>query len=175
MVDPETKAIQRLINAFEATTLPRDQWTHTAHLTVALWYLTKYALPTAVQQIREGIQRYNTAVGIRLTPNSGYHETITLFWIQVICCYVTAQGITGFTPDVITQLMERYGDPQLPFRYYSRDRLLSWDARINWIEPDLQALAPNNTQTTPIMKQPSGQSSTVPQSGSHASPEQHDR
>ena len=28
----------------------------------------------------------------------------------------------------------------LPFRYYTRSRLMSLEARINWVEPDLKSL-----------------------------------
>jgi hypothetical protein len=74
--------IDRLLRAFEACTLPRSQWNHAAHLTVALWYLVRYSPSEAIQRIRSGIQRYNAAAGIVTTNNSGYHETLTLFWIH---------------------------------------------------------------------------------------------
>ena len=28
---------------------------------------------------------------------------------------------------------------QLKFQYYSRDLLMSWEARNNWVEPDLKS------------------------------------
>jgi hypothetical protein len=76
--------IKILIREFDACTLSRHQWEHQAHLTVALWYLTHYSQPKATNYIRNGIQRYNLAQGIKTTKDSGYHETITLFWIQTL-------------------------------------------------------------------------------------------
>jgi hypothetical protein len=38
---PESEIVN-FVRAFEEQTLPRSQWTHTAHLIVALWYLVQY-------------------------------------------------------------------------------------------------------------------------------------
>jgi hypothetical protein len=38
------------------------------------------------------------------------------------------------------ELINRYGDKLLPFKYYSRDSLMSKTARLEWIEPDLTPL-----------------------------------
>jgi hypothetical protein len=37
-------------------------------------------------------------------------------------------------------LIDGLGARDLPFRYYSRERLLSTAARLAWLEPDLAAL-----------------------------------
>jgi hypothetical protein len=83
MLYSSEEEIRSLVEAFEACTLPRDCWTHTAHLTVGLWYLIQDS-SNAAYFIRQGIQRYNAAHSIESTPNRGYHETITLFWIRLI-------------------------------------------------------------------------------------------
>jgi hypothetical protein len=38
-----TAEIEALVREFETCTLPRPQWTHNAHLTVALWYLLNHS------------------------------------------------------------------------------------------------------------------------------------
>jgi hypothetical protein len=43
-------------------------------------------------------------------------------------------------PETTNALIHYYGDPALPFKYYSRDRLMSGEARTIWVEPDLQNL-----------------------------------
>lgn len=35
--------IKNIVRAFEDCTLPRSEWTHHAHLTIALWYLTHFS------------------------------------------------------------------------------------------------------------------------------------
>ena len=131
--------IKKVVEAFERRTLPRAQWTHAAHLTIAFWYLVCYPLPEAAEKIRAGIQRYNEAQGIKQTKDGGYHETITLFWIRLVRHYLTTATLEGHLVVLLNEMLRRYGR-QLPFEYYSRDRLLSWEARQHWLEPDLKAL-----------------------------------
>lgn len=132
--------IEALVAAFESCTLPRSCWTHTAHLTLALWYLVHHKPSQAIDCMREGIQRYNAAMGIQQTKNSGYHETITLFWLWIGLWYLAEQRISALALDEVNQFIQRCSDPQLPLHYYSRDRLMSWEARTDWVEPDLQPL-----------------------------------
>ncbi len=131
--------IKKVVEAFERRTLPRAQWTHATHLTIAFWYLVCYPLPEAAEKIRQGIQHYNEAQGIKQTKDGGYHETITLFWIRLVRHYLTTATLEGHLVILLNEMLRRYGR-QLPFEYYSRDRLLSWEARQNWMEPDLKAL-----------------------------------
>jgi hypothetical protein len=132
--------IDRLLRAFEACTLPRSQWTHAAHLTVALWYLIRYSPSEAIQRICSGIQRYNAATGIVITKNSGYHETLTLFWIHFVRHHLKVKGSLDSLFRCANELIETLGDRSLPFSYYSRNALMSWEARNHWIEPDLRPL-----------------------------------
>lgn len=132
--------IENLIRAFNNCTLPRGEWTHQAHLIVALWYLAHHSQPEATNFIRNGIQRYNSAVGIKNTKDSGYHETITLFWVQMVEQYRRAEGENRSIAEMANSIVDRCGDPSLPLQYYSRDRLMSADARMRWLEPDLKPL-----------------------------------
>ena len=128
--------VEALIQAFESCTLPRSQWNHAAHLTVAFWYLVKLPPSEANDRIRQGIQTYNQAAGILTTKGSGYHETLTQFWIQIVSEFITAHAIQEVTPESVQQLLEECGNPQLPLDYYSYDRLFSKAARFGWVEPD---------------------------------------
>jgi hypothetical protein len=130
--------IEYLIREFEAGTLPKGQWTHTAHLTVACWYLICYPVPEATRRIREGIQNYNSAVGVIMTRDGGYHETMTLLWIRLIRHYLSTAALERPLACLINDLLERFADKRTPFEYYSRECLLSWEARTSWVEPDLK-------------------------------------
>jgi hypothetical protein len=115
--------IKALILAFESCTLPRSRWTHSARLTVALWYLIRHPRPDATRLIREGIQRHNAAMGIPQTQDSGYHETITLFWIEMVARFLMEQFDNSFMLNQTNTLLQRYDDPRLMLQYYSCDRL----------------------------------------------------
>jgi hypothetical protein len=129
------------VSAFEACTLPRTEWTHQAHLSVALWYLAHCSGREATARIRNGIKRYNAAAGIRTTKDGGYHETITLFWICAISKYLLLADEGRSFVELANGMIARFGDGRLPFEYYSRDLLMSWRARTSWVEPDLKPIA----------------------------------
>jgi len=132
--------IECLVRNFESCLLPRDQWTHAAHLTVALWYLLRHSWPEAVRLMRERIKRYNEAKGIIETPESGYHETITLFWLRMVRRFVETPSRECSLVALANGLIERYGNRSLPLEFYTRERLMSREARTGWVEPDLEPL-----------------------------------
>lgn len=133
--------IEALVRAFENTTLPHAEWTHRAHLTVALWYLTQYSGREATARIRTGIKRYNASKGILTTPTGGYHETLTMFWICMISHFLLFAEADHSLVELTNAMLARCAIKDLPLRYYSRERLMSPRARASWIEPDLQPLA----------------------------------
>jgi len=133
--------IDAVVRGFQWCTLPRERWTHAAHLTVALWYHLRMPWPHAEKLIRSGIKRFNAAHGIVTTPTGGYHETMTLFWISLVRLYLDAVATEKLSVlTLFNGLIERCGRRELPFEYYSRERLMSAEARASWVEPDLKAL-----------------------------------
>jgi hypothetical protein len=132
--------ILRLVCEFEDCTLARASWTHHAHLLVALWYLMRHGDREATRLIRDGINRYNRANGIETTPTGGYHETITLFYIRVIRKFLSTANPDCTLAALANSLLDSCGDKNLPLEYYSRERLMSWEARTRWLEPDRKAL-----------------------------------
>ncbi len=131
-----------LVARFEDLSLPKAEWTHQAHLTVALWYASHLPREAALARVREGILRLNAAHGVPTTPTRGYHETITRFYLRVICDYVATEeeGPAEDWSVRVARLLARYGDRDLPLRYYTRDLLMSPEARFGWVEPDLRPL-----------------------------------
>jgi hypothetical protein len=128
--------LTRLINRFESCTLPRVEWTHEAHLAVAAWYLSRYPQGLATVHMIDCIKRYNRASG-----SYGYHETITRFWLVAIRRHLeTCPG--GSLVERVNDVVATFADRRdLMFDYYSRDRILSEEARREWLEPDLRPLA----------------------------------
>jgi hypothetical protein len=136
-----TTDIVRLVTAFESCELPRAEWTHAAHLTVALWYHLTVPSEEVIDRVREGIKRFNAAHGIATTPTCGYHETMTLFWIAIVAKYLRElRGLDYSFVALANGLIARYGDKNLPFTYYSRERLFSPEARARWCAPDLRSV-----------------------------------
>ncbi|WP_394993495.1 hypothetical protein [Emticicia sp.] len=46
-----------------------------------LWHVANFDYDEALAQMQVGIRTYNEASGGTNTDSSGYHETITVFWI----------------------------------------------------------------------------------------------
>lgn len=122
--------IESLVRAFEDCTLPRSHWTHQAHLTVALWYLTHFSEEVASQHLRDRICKSNAASGIENTRTSGDRETITLFWIRIIFKHLIFEIYDDRLVDIANNLLNIYKNSALIFEYYSRDLILSYETRI---------------------------------------------
>jgi hypothetical protein len=134
--------VLRLVERFEDGSLPKTEWTHQAHLAVGLWYAAHLPADAALAAVREGIKRVNAAHGVATTPTGGYHETITRFYMRVICDYVAREEETGGDwAGRVNRLLTRYGAKDLPLKHYTRDVLMSPAARFGWVEPDLRPIA----------------------------------
>jgi hypothetical protein len=133
--------IEALVAGFQNRSLPLAGWSHQAHLTVGIWYLSRMSAEEATPLIREGIKRYNESQGVPNSDSRGYHETVTRFYIWSIGKFLELAGRAGSLVDLTNRLLaSEHGSKQSPFRYYSRDRLLSVAARHGWVEPDLMPL-----------------------------------
>ena len=123
-----------LWDAFHAQTLPASAWTHRAHVRMAFLYLRRHALDEAHVLLRVGIIRLNAAHGLVETPTRGYHETLTRAWLAIV--RELARGAeadsSGFIDAHATQLVS-----DAPLRHYTRERILSLEARARFVEPDL--------------------------------------
>ncbi len=131
--------IVTLVQQFEACTLPKSNWNHTAHLTIAMWYVSMYSEAEAILSIRTGIQHYNHCNAIATTISSGYHETLTLFWITIARRFLASNPNTSVLA-LINNFILIYGEQKSIFReYYSERLIMSWEARQTWVAPDLKS------------------------------------
>ena len=128
-----------LVAQFEKGTLPKEDWTHTAHFVMAFWYCTQFPLPQAIEKITTGIKAYNVAIGGQNTDESGYHETITLFYISTICDYLVTAGAPALTDEALAVFLQQpFLAKDFIHQYYSTPLLKSKQARKRWVTPDLR-------------------------------------
>ena len=132
--------VPRLAAAFTAATLPKEEWTHRAHLLVALWHATTLPAAEALDAMRAGILRLNRTHGVVTTPSRGYHETITRAYMRLVVRFVADEPPGSSWSSRAGRLLARHGEREHLLKYYSRDRLFSADARFGWLEPDLLPL-----------------------------------
>ncbi|MDW3191787.1 MAG: hypothetical protein R8G66_05460 [Cytophagales bacterium] len=129
--------IEALIKGFEDGTWPAAEWTHHCHIYMALWYLSKMPLAKASFQIKEGIRQYNVSQGGENTETSGYHETISEFYIRILQYYIEQTDFAAADRHWIKLKDQPFMDKDFPFRFYSKDHLMNPEARAFWQVPDL--------------------------------------
>lgn len=134
-----TMSDDELLAAFEDGSLPHVSWTHRAHVRVAFVYLSRCALPEAIEQMRIGIRRYNAVHGVSDGPKMGYHETTTQAFVRLIHQVMEMRGPFQ-NSDAFCECNEELLEKRVLLCYYSRERIMSAQARIGFVEPDLAAL-----------------------------------
>lgn len=131
---------ERIARGLIDRTLPKAEWTHDAHLRAGLWHVLNHGAVTALALLRARITAYNESVGTANTDTSGYHETITRFYVTVIDRFVAGADRDAPIDQLAAQLIAESGDRRLPLRHYSEQRLFSVVARRSWVEPDLRPI-----------------------------------
>jgi hypothetical protein len=121
--------------------LPRAEWTHEAHLAASTYLLLKRPDIDVDRDLPDLIRRYNESVGGVNSDSEGYHETITRVFLHGVRLFLSeADGSEPLHELVNELLLSPMGRRDWPFRFYSRNRLLSVAARRAFVSPDLAAL-----------------------------------
>jgi hypothetical protein len=109
--------IRTLVESFEACSFHPSEFRHYQHLAVALWYVRNLSFEEATDKVISGIRRLAETYG-----KSGYHETITLFWLRVVACFVAdRENLTH--PEMANTLIDHCVEKNLISRHYSADLL----------------------------------------------------
>lgn len=132
--------IHDLIQRFEVQKLPKKEWTHEAHLVVAIWYCNKHPFEEALPLVRDYITRHNTSVGTPNTDTEGYHESITRFWLHVADGFLKKNTFSTIGEACNAFIKAPLAQSNYPLTYYSPAVLFSTEARHNWVTPDLKKL-----------------------------------
>lgn len=135
-----SEQIDQIIQGFESTQLPKEQWTHSAHLIIALWYCTTYDNTIVMNLLRNNITKYNEQVGTPNTESEGYHETITRFWFWQTQQFLRTHQNLDFTTACNEYIHSAYGQKSAPLNYYSKELLFSTKARMSYVKPDLREM-----------------------------------
>ncbi len=132
--------LEVLVAQFQARELPKVLWTHVAHIQVAFWYNWHYPYSEALQQVRTGITAYNEAVGTPNTDESGYHETLTVYWMRISRAFLKRGSYKNAQQACDAFLLTEAAAKTSPFSFYTKEVLFSKRARQQWVDGDLQAV-----------------------------------
>lgn len=127
--------IIELVRRFEACEINPADFRHYQHLTVALWYVMEFPYGLASEKMRRGIKKLAAAY-----DKTGYHETITLFWLMVVRGFAAKRVSGESICEVANRLVESCTGKDLIKEYYSAELLATAEAKERWVEPDLKSL-----------------------------------
>jgi len=134
-------SLDDLAARFAACTVPKQEWTHEAHLSVGAWHVHHYGADDALARLRAGIRALNDSHGTVNSDTSGYHETITVAYVRILDGFLRTFDADVPLDERVRQLVGGpLADRSLLLRYWSKERLLSPAARRAWLPPDLTPL-----------------------------------
>jgi hypothetical protein len=126
---------------FLARALPKEEWTHEAHLATTTWLLLRRPDINTDEELPDLIRRYNESVGGLNSDTEGYHETITRVFLAGVRLFLSEADTSEPMHELVNELLlSPMGRREWPLRFYSRERLLSVEARRTFVTPDLAAL-----------------------------------
>ncbi len=129
-----------LLRGFETFTLPPEAWTHRAHLRVAYGYLKAFGFEEGRRRFSATLPRFNAEVlKTEDALTRGYQETITVAWFRILDsahrhqeAYPTSDAFLDANPHLLQRTLLRC--------FYSKERLVTWEAKRAFVEPDLASL-----------------------------------
>ena len=133
--------IEHLGEGLLAGRLARPEWTHEAHLAATTYLLLRRPDVDLDRELAGIIRRFNESVGGVNSETEGYHETITRLFLHGVRLFLLEANTSERAHKLVNELLlSPMGRRDWPLRFYSRERLLSAEARRDFIPPDIRAL-----------------------------------
>ena len=141
---PETLAseenLAHFLASFAACILPKEQFSHAGHVTVAASYLFQSSAADVLPRIRAAIRAFNESVGGANTETAGYHETLTIFWLRIVENHL-AETHPASQLEAARGAVAAFASQSSLFKtYYSGDIVADRTARREWVAPNLRPL-----------------------------------
>jgi hypothetical protein len=134
-------AVERVGEGLLARDLPREEWTHEAHLAATMYLVLRHPDIDLDKELPGLIRRYNESVGGVNDDTQGYHDTITRVFLHGIRLFLSEADLDEPLHEFVNELLlSPMGRRDWPLRFYSRDRLFSVAARRAFAAPDVAAL-----------------------------------
>jgi len=121
--------------AFEACTL--EEFHHRDHIKVAYLYLRRHPPGDAIAKVRTGLQALAVAWNAPVDDlEKGYHETMTQAWVRLVHLTLSDCGVAE-SADAFCEQQPKLMQKAYLKLFYSRERLKTWEAKREFVEPDL--------------------------------------
>ena len=133
--------IERLGEGLLACTLPREDWTHEAHLAATIYLVVRRADIDLDAELPGIIRRFNESVGGVNSDTEGYHETITRSFLDGVRIFLKEADVSEPLHALVNGLLlSPMGRRDWPLRFYSRGRLFSVEARRSHVAADIAGM-----------------------------------
>lgn len=133
--------IEHLGEGLVARSLAKSEWTHEAHLGATTYLLLNRPDVDVDAQLPGLIRRFNESVGGVNSDTEGYHETITRAFLRGVRLFLEEADKSEPLHELVNDLLlSPMGRRDWPLRFWSKDRLMSVEARRRFVEPDLAAM-----------------------------------
>jgi hypothetical protein len=124
-----------------AGTHPYENWTHMAHCAATIYLIHTQPDRDLAHDMPGIIRHYNDCIGVANTATTGYHETLTQFYLRAIRHLLADLPADAGLADCVAALKNSpLAERDYVFRFYSRDVLFTPQARAQWVDPDVAPL-----------------------------------
>jgi hypothetical protein len=129
--------LDAFITRIAARQMPNEEFSHRNHLAMAACTVFGGG---SLEDVRATILALNQANGVEQTPTGGYHETLTVAWHALVAAHLRSLPVETPRLLAVNSVLHAYADKRAVLQHYSRDLVMSWEARRGFVEPDLKPL-----------------------------------
>lgn len=137
----DEEAVVRVGEGFLARTLLKEEWTHEAHLATTAYLTLRHPEIDLDAALPGLIRKYNESVGGVNDDAQGYHETITRAYLHGVRLFIGRTDRAAPLHIVVEALLySPIGKRDWLLHFWSKERLMSAEARRSFVASDIKAL-----------------------------------
>ena len=132
-----TEEANDLVHKWETGQLGKDDWTHEMHLIMGHAMIARFG-KNALPAMRERIIRHNESIGTINSDSTGYHETLTVYWLWLIRRFMLDKNLTTFDETTVDELVyeESLAKRNEWLKFYKEETIKSVAARRGFVPPE---------------------------------------
>ena len=137
----DEEAVADVGEGFLARSLPKAEWTHEAHLATTTYLTLRHPEIDLDAALPGLIRAYNAQVGGVNGDRQGYHDTITFAYLRGVRLFLADADLHKPLHLLVNALLDSpVGARDWPLHFWSKERLMSIEARRQFVAPDLKAM-----------------------------------
>lgn len=131
--------VEDLVARIQACEVSDAEFMHREHLAMAASVCLEGHRDN-LGEIKAIILALNVSNHVEQTETGGYHETLTVAWYRLVRFCLSTCDLGDTKLSKINTVLLAHENKREILDYYSRDLIMSWKARTEWVEPDLKQL-----------------------------------